>query len=49
MEVHHLFTVFGEGQRVLDVGTGSGGWASLAIKYNKSTEKNPLVVCVDKL
>jgi 23S rRNA U2552 (ribose-2'-O)-methylase RlmE/FtsJ len=47
--MHHLFSIFKEGHRVLDIGTGSGGWAQLAIKYNKSTEKDPLVICVDKL
>lgn len=44
-----MYGVFGEGQRVLDIGTGTGGWAALAIKHNRSTERNPLVVCVDKI
>lgn len=48
LEAHHLYSIFNEKDRVLDVGTGEGGWGRLATKFTKSTIKDPLVICVDK-
>jgi 23S rRNA (uridine2552-2'-O)-methyltransferase len=46
--MHHLYNIFKEGDRVIDIGAGSMGWTDMAIKYTKSPSDDPLVISLDE-